>query len=344
MYRAIVMIVALTVVPSVAAAQQPCTADANQVVNELYRHMLERNADSGSSHWVQQLQSGRATVRDVVREIAKSQEHTQRFWRTESGEESPYFRAVGTLYRHLLGRQPDAAGARSWAEQGAQQGVGYIVDRITASNEYTNQFGDWGVPGSGGLRYCGPNNQGAHTRTPPVSDDNVRGRRWGRMDTNDDGVITLREWRGNRRAFEVRDRNNDGVLSGNEIDDRGVAATSGELIVVDPTRAWTDTGIDVRAGEMIMFDAEGTVRLSDDANDAADPGGSYTGRRATNAPLRRAAAGGLIARIGAESITFIGDRRSLRAPASGRLYLGVNDDHLPDNSGEFRVTVDVRAR
>jgi hypothetical protein len=71
MYRAAVVIVALTFFPSVVAAQQPCTTDANQVVNEIYRHILERGADSGASHWVQQLRNG-ATVREVVRDIAKS--------------------------------------------------------------------------------------------------------------------------------------------------------------------------------------------------------------------------------------------------------------------------------
>jgi hypothetical protein len=32
----------------------------------------------------------------------------------------------------------------------------------------------------------------------------------------------------------------------------------------------------------------------------------------------------------------------VRAPQSGRLYLGVNDDHWADNNGEFRVVVTVR--
>ena len=30
---------------------------------------------------------------------------------------------------------------------------------------------------------------------------------------------------------------------------------------------------------------------------------------------------------------------AIRMPRDGRLYLGVNDDHLPDNKGEFRVTM-----
>ena len=159
MYRAVMLFLALTFSPAVVAAQQPCTTDARQVVDELYRHMLERGADAGSAHWAQQLESGRMTVRELVRQIAKSEEHTQRFWRQEAGEETPYFRAVGTLYRHILGRQPDAAGARSWAEQGARSGVSAIVNQIAGSREYDNQFGDWGVPGSGGIRYCAPNNQ-----------------------------------------------------------------------------------------------------------------------------------------------------------------------------------------
>jgi hypothetical protein len=41
---------------------------------------------------------------------------------------------------------------------------------------------------------------------------------------------------------------------------------------------------------------------------------------------------------------FIGNRRSVRAPFSGRIFLGVNDDNLSDNSGDFQVTVNVDPR
>lgn len=404
MYRAAVVIVALTFFPSVAAAQQPCTTDANQVVNEAYRHVLERGADSGSAHWVQQLQNG-ATVRDVVREIGKSPEHTQRFWVQEAGEETPYIRAVGTIYRHILGRQPDPTGAREWAQLGARAGAAAVIDRIVQSPEYNAQFGDWGVPGSGGLRYCGRNNQGASAAaSAPVTA--AEERRFRGMDRNGDGIITRAEWRGNRQSFNVHDWNNDGVLSGDEVragafrsgstleaeeldrhdrfefldannnnrieprewhntvtafnrldvnndnvlsrsefvDDTsvGAAGTAGELVVVDPTRAWTDTGFTVRAGETILIDADGAVRLSDELNDIADPSGSRLNRRAFDAPLPRTPAGGLIARVGNSDPIFIGNRTSFRAPASGRLYFGVNDDFLGDNTGEFRVNVDVR--
>jgi hypothetical protein len=37
---------------------------------------------------------------------------------------------------------------------------------------------------------------------------------------------------------------------------------------------------------------------------------------------------------------FIGDDKApIRVRGSGRLYLGINDDYLKDNSGSFRVTV-----
>jgi hypothetical protein len=67
------------------------------VVNELYRHMLERTAGEASVGWVRQLENGRMTVRDVVREIATSPEHLNRFFYTEFGEQTPpYYRSVGS--------------------------------------------------------------------------------------------------------------------------------------------------------------------------------------------------------------------------------------------------------
>jgi Ca2+-binding EF-hand superfamily protein len=410
MFRAGMLLLALTFAPSVALAQQPCTPDARQVVNELYRHILERQADAGSAVWVQHLERG-GTVRDVVRSIAKSDEHQQRFWRPEAGEEVPYIRAVGTIYRHLLGRQPDAAGARSWATQASRSGMDSIVDQIINSAEYNQQFGDWGVPGSGGLRYCGPNNQGANqpARQAPVAATPVAQRRFRVMDRNNDGVISRAEWRGSRQSFDVHDWNNDGVLNGAEVDEAvarqgrtvedenfdrvdqfenldvnnnnriearewhgtvaawnrldvnndnfltraeftgtGVndtaVATSGNFIRVEGARPWTDTGIAVRAGDNITFDAQGTVRISNSRNDIAGAGGTLSGRREANAPLPNQVAGALIARIGNSPPLFIGNRRAVRAPFSGRLYLGVNDDYLEDNSGDFQVTVVVEPR
>ncbi len=97
MSRVLSLSVAMLFLSSAAWAQQPCTTDARRVVDELYRHMLERPADAASSGFVSQLQNGRASVRDLVREIAKSAEHDQRFIRQENGEETPCLRSVNTL-------------------------------------------------------------------------------------------------------------------------------------------------------------------------------------------------------------------------------------------------------
>jgi Ca2+-binding EF-hand superfamily protein len=409
MFRAVMLLLAITFAPSVALAQQPCTTDARQVVNEIYRHMLERGADAGSNAWVAQLERG-GTVREVVRAVAKSDEHEQRFWRQEAGEETPWVRAVGTLYRHILGRQPEGSAARSWAAQSVRSGMDSVVDSIINSAEYSQQFGEWGVPGSGGLRYCGPNNQGAvNNQTAAVAVAPVTQRRFRGMDRNNDGAISRNEWRGSRQSFDVHDWNNDGVLDGDEVneavarqgrtvedenfdrvdqfenldvnnnnridarewhgtvaafnrldanDDNVLSraefgatgfndnpvATSGDFVRVEGAQEWTDTGITVRAGDTINFDAQGTVRLSNSRNDIAGAGGTLSGRREANAPLPNQVAGALIARIGNSPPLFIGNRRSVRAPFGGRLYLGVNDNYLNDNSGDFQVTVTVQPR
>jgi Ca2+-binding EF-hand superfamily protein len=218
MFRATILFLALTFSPAVALAQQPCTTDARQVVNELYRHMLERQADPGSAHWVQELENGRMTVRDVVREIANSPEHMQRFGQAEAGEGTTYERSVARLYRHILGRQPDAAGQRAHAALLQRSGPDAVIDRIVNSNEYDQQFGDWGVPGSGGVRYCSPANRTA-SRAAPAQVVPLNQRRFRTMDANNDGLISRTEWSGTRQSFETHDWNNDDVLTGDEIDE-----------------------------------------------------------------------------------------------------------------------------
>jgi Ca2+-binding EF-hand superfamily protein len=188
------------------------------------------------------------------------------------------------------------------------------------------------------------NNDGVLSRAEVVGDEARESDRFANLDVNRDRVISLNEWHWSRRSFEQRDVNGDGVLSRREFvaSEPGAVATSGRAIVVDARQRWTDTGISVRAGDLVTFSAAGTVQLSPDTTDLADPRGSRTGRRAPDAPLRQDSAGGLIARIGDSAPIYIGDRSGpVRMPRDGQLYLGVNDDYLGDNVGEFRVTISV---
>jgi Ca2+-binding EF-hand superfamily protein len=174
---------------------------------------------------------------------------------------------------------------------------------------------------------------------------------FGSIDANRNGVIDRSEWQWSRVSFDGRDRNNDGMLSREELGAGTTAATagqetagtSGRAIVVDARERWTDTGIVVRRGDFLTFDAQGTIQMSANGSDTATASGSASGRRAPNSPVSTHPAGGLIARIGDSEPVYVGDRTTrLRAPVGGRLYLGVNDDHLADNSGEFRVSITIR--
>ena len=67
---------------------------------------------------------------------------------------------------------------------------------------------------------------------------------------------------------------------------------------------------------------------------------SKTGRKAANAPVPNVLAGALIGRIGTNGQPFaIGSGVSVPMPAAGQLFLGINDDGLDDNQGEFRVDI-----
>lgn len=117
------------------------------------------------------------------------------------------------------------------------------------------------------------------------------------------------------------------------------ASAAGGGIVVKAKQQWTSTGLVVRRGETLTFNSTGEVTLTPGAEDIAAPAGSKAGRMAPGAPLPRLMAGGLIGRIGNGQPFAIGNLSTVVMPASGQLFLGVNDDHFEDNSGEFRVEI-----
>ena len=114
---------------------------------------------------------------------------------------------------------------------------------------------------------------------------------------------------------------------------------SGTGISVSAKQAWTPTGLTVRRGEMLTFNTTGQVQLSTDTNDTATPAGSPSGKYAPRSPMPRVLAGALIGRIGSGQPFAIGNQTSIQAPAAGQLVLGINDDELADNQGEFRVEI-----
>ena len=114
-------------------------------------------------------------------------------------------------------------------------------------------------------------------------------------------------------------------------------ASDAKVMLVSASTAWSDSGVDVRAGQTIFFEAEGRVRWGRDRQDG--PAGERNSPSNPNRPMGNRNAAALIGKIG-NDLFFIGDDAGpIRMRSSGRLYLGINDDVLTDNSGNFRVVV-----
>jgi Ca2+-binding EF-hand superfamily protein len=197
--RTTTILACIVLAPALVWAQ-PCTSDADSVVDAVYRQVLERPARGEGNARADQLRSGQISVREIVRDVAKSPEHLQRFLPANDRGQ-----AVTNLYRHILGRGPDPAGLNSHVQ--GRDAVVNLVDTFIDSPEYLQKFGNDTVPG-GSTRYC---------RGGDSSASNNGRNRFGNMDRNGNGVIEREEWNGNAAAFEERDWNHDGVLSGDEL-------------------------------------------------------------------------------------------------------------------------------
>jgi hypothetical protein len=111
-------------------------------------------------------------------------------------------------------------------------------------------------------------------------------------------------------------------------------------VVVQANQHWTDTGIDVRPGQTIYFEAGGNINWGRGKRDGPD-GEENSPYRATR-PIPNRAAAALIGKVGPDSTDFflVGNERApFRMRAGGRLFLGINDDNVADNSGNFPVVV-----
>ena len=116
------------------------------------------------------------------------------------------------------------------------------------------------------------------------------------------------------------------------------AAMRERNIVVRGDAGWVDTGIDVREGQALYFDARGEVGWAPALR--SGPRGDPSSVRNPNRPMPNRPGGSLVGRVGSGDIFFIGDARGpIRVYGSGRLFLGVNDDYVRDNQGAFSVVV-----
>src|SRR5688572_2135383 len=109
-------------------------------------------------------------------------------------------------------------------------------------------------------------------------------------------------------------------------------------VTVTAREAWSDTGIEVRAGQSIYFQATGETRWGPNRRDGA--AGERNSPYNAGRPLPDRPAAALIGRIGDNDLLFVGDHPGpYRIRSNGRLYLGINDDFHQDNTGSLRVTI-----
>lgn len=110
-------------------------------------------------------------------------------------------------------------------------------------------------------------------------------------------------------------------------------------IEISGSKPWTDSGIDVQAGDTIVVNASGSV--TSDGKPATPDGSQRNWRDLLKTfPINEAARAALIGRVGEAARPFlVGSRRESRAPISGRLFLGLNLPPGEIAQGSFKVTV-----
>ena len=145
-----------------------------------------------------------------------------------------------------------------------------------------------------------------------------------------------------RIEFDEFTRPGDGgdtVGTGKDADGSRPTGMREREVTVSAELAWRDTGLLLRAGQTVYFSVSGRVRWGPGREDG--PGGERNSPRNDARPIPSRPGAALIGRIGeGTEYFFVGSNAGpLRIRSDGRLYLGINDDFLADNSGSFRVTV-----
>ncbi|MBI5086721.1 MAG: LssY C-terminal domain-containing protein [Acidobacteria bacterium] len=106
---------------------------------------------------------------------------------------------------------------------------------------------------------------------------------------------------------------------------------------------WLDTGIDVKAGDLLRFEAQGSLKYADATQSAGPEGIPRSWKDLMRVlPLNDLGRGALLGRVGDSAAArpfLIGAKRESRALVAGRLFLGLNHPAGSNPEGSFNVTV-----
>lgn len=139
--------------------------------------------------------------------------------------------------------------------------------------------------------------------------------------------------------------NNAGSFAAEVVTDLRYSPVAMRSVTVAGNAAWTDTGIDIGAGQQLTITATGEVLHNVAGNDGCDPAGepgtSGHGANVVGCPNHAA----LIGKLGDAGAPFlVGRGYSVPSSGSGRLYLGVNDNDLANNGGAYSASVALTGR
>jgi len=117
---------------------------------------------------------------------------------------------------------------------------------------------------------------------------------------------------------------------------------TGATVRVPADHAWTDTHVDLAAGDRLQIDALGGTW-------SPWPGGQYDALGSGGDPrcdcnqLMGVSHAALIARVGDGAPFFVGDHWEQLVGEGGTLFLGINDTRLGDNSGTLEVRIETQS-
>jgi predicted nuclease of predicted toxin-antitoxin system len=110
-------------------------------------------------------------------------------------------------------------------------------------------------------------------------------------------------------------------------------------VVVDGAQTWTDTGVDVAAGDRVAVMADGQVFHNQTSSIGPE---GFPNRPELITPYPELNHAALIGRVGYEGAVFyVGRTATVTAEVDGRLFLGINDGGLENNRGYWDASVSV---
>jgi hypothetical protein len=131
----------------------------------------------------------------------------------------------------------------------------------------------------------------------------------------------------------------------------GAATSSGRKLSyelnVSGDRPWTDTAIEVAAGDRVTISSEGALNFATDniAAKATPDGLPRSWREVITAlPVNAAGIGALIGRVGNADVEvpfLVGTRKEIAVPRTGKLFLGVNEPVDQTGQGAYKVRVQI---